>query len=822
MFVGGKRLLSGVPGAGLDSAQWLAESRPEGTETTADAGQDSRAHLDDAEFVAIDDAHYLDVASAQAVAAAAKEGRATVLATVLAGATLPAPFRTLLRQGRAEIVDIPLLNRDEIRTAAMEILGAPAGEEILELLTRWSAGRPHWLVAALEWLVDSEYITESATGKDLSRTPSVSDIPAAELPLGFLSDLDEKTKFLVDLLAQGGPKKLEQATTQFAPGSIKTLLAMQIVTLGPPPGRESLGEPAELELQIDGDMLAMALRERPRRSNTVRLGSGDREIAQRARRLYLGGDFSRAAELETHLKDHHEIHEVRSVKLLMQALTSRWNEAESTLESLGTDARGRTDKGHGYLKHSNSGGQGLSSDATEFPGASPSIFDVGMQEAAQLSVGTQSARGLLESAHSHRIRGELNAAREEAEWVVAIGSNGDSPGHSWSVFLGQTSILAVDLLRADGASASTLVANNNLRGEYGQRTDQGTALACRALTLMFQGFHADCVSDARRAVEILGTFDPFAVTPLAASAGLYSVSHLRNTATEHGLEEAREGHAQDADQFVAALQTDWWRSPTFPYLDLVLGVLTAIDALGGTEEIGALDALGAMSSTTTDGTDRANFAKLHNLQEMTYTPLTGALTEALRGGVKTKAADLQTLAPGEASWPDTLMRYKRQLKAARGLTAILDIADDAASRNLLRVQRMAHELALARGYDAPAIKAARDRVSQIEHQGISALAEASEDIHHDTLTAREREIAVLAAKNYTAASIATRLGVSVRTVEGHLQRAYQKLGVHTRTHLARALDATTITFGSHVTETKLTPDSSDPLEYAPRLLGNTT
>ncbi|WP_345713678.1 helix-turn-helix transcriptional regulator, partial [Kineococcus glutinatus] len=55
------------------------------------------------------------------------------------------------------------------------------------------------------------------------------------------------------------------------------------------------------------------------------------------------------------------------------------------------------------------------------------------------------------------------------------------------------------------------------------------------------------------------------------------------------------------------------------------------------------------------------------------------------------------------------------------------------------------------------------------------------------LTAREREVAVLAARGWTATRIAEALVVSHRTVENHLHRAYAKLGVSSRRELAEAL-----------------------------------
>jgi DNA-binding NarL/FixJ family response regulator len=55
------------------------------------------------------------------------------------------------------------------------------------------------------------------------------------------------------------------------------------------------------------------------------------------------------------------------------------------------------------------------------------------------------------------------------------------------------------------------------------------------------------------------------------------------------------------------------------------------------------------------------------------------------------------------------------------------------------------------------------------------------------LTARELEIATLAADGWTSTAISEELVVSVRTVESHLYRAFAKLGVRHRDQLSGAL-----------------------------------
>ncbi len=56
-----------------------------------------------------------------------------------------------------------------------------------------------------------------------------------------------------------------------------------------------------------------------------------------------------------------------------------------------------------------------------------------------------------------------------------------------------------------------------------------------------------------------------------------------------------------------------------------------------------------------------------------------------------------------------------------------------------------------------------------------------------SLTAREREVASLAAAGKTNKAIAAELSISDKTVEKHLSRAYVKLGVASRSQLPQAL-----------------------------------
>jgi DNA-binding NarL/FixJ family response regulator len=65
------------------------------------------------------------------------------------------------------------------------------------------------------------------------------------------------------------------------------------------------------------------------------------------------------------------------------------------------------------------------------------------------------------------------------------------------------------------------------------------------------------------------------------------------------------------------------------------------------------------------------------------------------------------------------------------------------------------------------------------------LASGPEPVRGPELTGRETEVLRLVARGLTAKQVATRLGLSVRTVQNHLQNVMDKLQVHNRAGLVR-------------------------------------
>jgi DNA-binding CsgD family transcriptional regulator len=166
--------------------------------------------------------------------------------------------------------------------------------------------------------------------------------------------------------------------------------------------------------------------------------------------------------------------------------------------------------------------------------------------------------------------------------------------------------------------------------------------------------------------------------------------------------------------------------------------------------------------------------------------------EAVRLGDTTQAAQLARLADRSDSAITQVRAAHAAAIAARdtaGLVAASEAfaalgadlcAAEAATAAANRLQRT----------DAKAAGAQRARVAELLGRCSGAVTpglQADEGVSA-SLSAREREIAALAAAGITSKEIATRLFVSSRTVENHLQHVYTKLGVSGRSELARALE----------------------------------
>ncbi|MCS5717313.1 helix-turn-helix transcriptional regulator [Herbiconiux sp. CPCC 205763] len=184
--------------------------------------------------------------------------------------------------------------------------------------------------------------------------------------------------------------------------------------------------------------------------------------------------------------------------------------------------------------------------------------------------------------------------------------------------------------------------------------------------------------------------------------------------------------------------------------------------------LASLHALGDAARVRSAATASTRMDALADVVEGEYAGLIVRYTRAL--------AHLEALSPGDL--PDT-----------RLLADELDQIGEAAASievHMIAAEAFAHASHLHAATESPREAAASTRrlgeqmtACGVEHLPLTL------DVKVDRLSERENEIATLAANGLSNRDIAARLVLSVRTVETHLQRVYEKLGIRGRSELAR-------------------------------------
>ncbi|MFF3911455.1 LuxR C-terminal-related transcriptional regulator [Streptomyces sp. NPDC001848] len=165
-----------------------------------------------------------------------------------------------------------------------------------------------------------------------------------------------------------------------------------------------------------------------------------------------------------------------------------------------------------------------------------------------------------------------------------------------------------------------------------------------------------------------------------------------------------------------------------------------------------------------------------------------ALHLAARAGAARRAVALLPEGPAEAERDALVIRHVRALSTADG-DVLDEVSERFAALGLLPLAAEAAAQASRAHHDRRRARASRAASTELSsrcdarpyHQP-TAIGR-PETPADPSLTAREREVAALAAAQLSNQEIADRLVLSVRTVENHLYRAYGKLGVTSRSEL---------------------------------------
>jgi DNA-binding CsgD family transcriptional regulator len=213
-----------------------------GEGTAADrVGHAVNAAASGSSVLVIDDAHLLDDESSTVVHHLVATGAVATLVTVRSTEVWPDAVRRLWRDGHAPVVDLGPLDRADTRAAAEELLGGVIDESTFELLVRAADGNP---------LLLAETITASRTADLISAPKGVwtgtsvaGGSGTEELLAARVSAWDEGERELAELVAVGNAVPVIVLDQLVGPGQVERAIAMRILRLGDRPGTIELSHP---------------------------------------------------------------------------------------------------------------------------------------------------------------------------------------------------------------------------------------------------------------------------------------------------------------------------------------------------------------------------------------------------------------------------------------------------------------------------------------------------------------------------------------------------------------------------------------------------
>jgi len=219
-----------------------------------------------------------------------------------------------------------------------------------------------------------------------------------------------------------------------------------------------------------------------------------------------------------------------------------------------------------------------------------------------------------------------------------------------------------------------------------------------------------------------------------------------------------------------------------------LGLYQAFESLLPARLAAARGRLAEARALLTAGADRAAAVGLHTTEGL-------LLTEVARYGAAAQVAERLASLAEICDGPLAAARARFAAALAADDPTLLEEAGaelEKTGSDLLAAEAASvAAAAYRRSGDARAAAAAsRQARTRLDRCGpaLTPLLLTSGELNPD-LTPRERDVALAASHGESSKEIAASLGLSVRTVENHLHRAYTKLGVTSRRGLAEALGA---------------------------------
>jgi DNA-binding CsgD family transcriptional regulator len=759
----------------------------------------------------VDDAHLLDEASAALVHLLALRGLAVLLITVRTGAPAPDSVVALWKDGLARRVDLPALGPQATADLLRRALQGPVDGVTRQEMLRVSDGNPLYLrelvLGGLETgaLHQVEQVWRWTGG--LAGATRL-----AELVETRLDTLPEVARAAVELTAWGEPlavdvlqRLVEMPAVQTAEQSGLLVLERSGRRLSARLAHPLHGEVLRATLPVSrirsvADRLAAVVGAGPlrRRDDLLRVGTWQLEAGVAARPgLLLKAAGQAAARFDHELTERLARAAVdagggaTAVRVLAEALEWQGRHAEAVAVMVGEPpaqdaerARWASIRGGNLywgLERTAEAEEVLQQAALAEQGGEDAVamlawillFDGRLREAVAvagrvLDRPEPPAQALVWAATASvpalGSLGRLGEALAVAERGLAV-----ARAHPEELPWGELQLSLVRCLVLLGAGRlpeARAIAEAGYQAAVADRSSERTGgwAGFRGLVAKAEGRVTTAEALLREAVALLDEQDPYRFMRWCL-AELASVAALAgDQAAAVGWLDRADARGGEANRFF-----DPWVELDRAWVAAGAGELTRAARLGSQ----------AATMARASGQLTLEAVALHDVARLGAPAGVRARLEELAGQLEGRLAPvLATSAAALAATDGAAL--DRVAAAFEDLGALLLAAEAAAAAG------RAHQAA---GRDARA-NASRERAA--------ALAAACQGAHTpglapdaltSVLTPREREVAMLAADRASSRDIATRLGLSVRTVDNHLSRTYAKLGISSRVELAALLRA---------------------------------
>ncbi|GIH09107.1 LuxR family transcriptional regulator [Rhizocola hellebori] len=762
--------------------------------------------------LAVDDAHLLDPLSAALVYFVARSGMARVFASVRTGETVPDPIRALWTEELAERVDLAPLTESETGALLAEVLGGQVDSGSVGRLWRLSEGnalllRELVMAAHARAEISESYGIWRWTGAP-PMAPSLTEVVDTRI-----GNLQPDIRAVVEFVAHGEPIGLPLLTQATDARAVERAEELQLIRVVPEGRRVTvrLAHPLYGEVVRRRSPLTRAHRQLATLAELVEKAGAKRRddllrvavwrldsntvdnplpLLGACQQAFASFDMPLAcrlgqAALDADREGRFDIAE--SVAIIMM-FADRPDEGLAILdraESLITDdaqrarwlaSRGITTYwGMGDLKSPErlaAGASGLAAprDRAWVQGVETIMrthrndqegaHAVGL-EVLDCAEATPGSKALAGSALSHlrAARGEpLRTLREVAEYQADSAQwRDDTPYFQLALEVARNTamILAGDL---DAVQATIAAEFSGLADAGDFSLGSGMLALVEAQAARLSGNVESAARLARQSLSRLASGQIFAGHAAAELA--HALALAGDPAAEEAMADADRLHRQT----VAILYPDLERARVW-----VRAGLGDID--------GAVSLLHELiARLTADGFAAYEVFAQHDLVRLGFaSEATDRLTE------------LATSVQGALAAPAA---RHAQAAATNDGCALLAVAEEFAGlgMNLYAAEAAAIAVQALRHQRSPQASTALDRLAALRDLCPAAITP-SLLTPKSTLTARERQIARLAAAGVPSKQIAEQIFLSPRTVDNHLLRIYVKLGVNGRAGLAAALRA---------------------------------